>query len=568
MRKTLGLLLGGALVGLWSGNVSAEESIPGRVLIDQEDDVSAEQEATLFQDLREEFPEIQLTPSGLEKQTKIEVAQVNPENTEKLVAFLKHRSGVHQVELSYPVQAYWEPNDPDYSKQWGMKSVNAPNAWNYTQGQGAVVAVIDTGVGCEDRDGFKRLSDLKDSHCLPGWNFVADNDLSADDQGHGSHVAGTIAQSTNNGLGVSGLAFKASILPVKVLSREGYGTAEDVADGIRWAADHGANVINMSLGSDHPSGVEKEAIEYAHSKGVTVIAAAGNSGRAVGYPAAFDHVVAVSAIDSSGTITDFSSRGPQVDIAAPGKDILQQTICDHGDNGCEQYASFSGTSMSSPAVAAAAALAVSLGVTDPDKVESLLKDSATITKTTTGRPKEYGAGLLNASSLVKNIIWKQGLTRLAIGVAWAWLLLTFMKNKEHLSIKNWKFLVPAFLTGIGLFFVPVIFPMIGSLFYLTRPTLELDRIFIGSYHSYLPMATALIPAGLTVVSYHKSFLRQGVAGLASGIGIYIVSVLYLGQHFNQYGVWFTLWLILNAVSCAIIAKLNLEKVKDEPEGQI
>lgn len=557
-------LVGGLIVGLWAGTSLAEEAIPGRVLIDQDNNISEDQEWALVQDLRAEFPEIQLTPSGLEKQTKIEVATVNPENTERLVNFLKHRAGVHQVELSYPVRAYWEPNDPDYSKQWGMKSVNAPSAWGYSQGQGAVVAVIDTGVACEDREGFTRLSDLKDSHCLPGWNFVADNDLAADDQGHGSHVAGTIAQSTNNGVGVAGVAFKASILPIKVLDRNGSGTAEDVADGIRWAADHGAQVINMSLGSDHPSGIEKEAIEYAHAKGVVVIAAAGNSGGSVGYPAAFDNVVAVSAIDSSGTITSFSSRGPQVDIAAPGKDILQQTICDHGANGCEQYGSFSGTSMATPHVAGVAALLVSAGVSDPDQVEKILKENATQTKTTSGRPKEYGAGLLNAAAAVKNVVWKQGLTRLGIGLAWLYLLLSVaLKGKEHLSVKNWKFLVPAGLSGVGLFFLPMIMPMIGPMFYLTRPMLELDRVVSGSWHQYLPLATGLVPAGLTVVAYHHSYLRQAVAGLASGVGVYLLSVVYLGQHFNPWGIWFTGWMMVNAAACGIIAKLNLEKVKDE-----
>jgi subtilisin family serine protease len=180
-------------------------------------------------------------------------------------------------------------------------------------------------------------------------NFVNDTAHANDDQGHGTHVAGTIAQTTNNQLGTAGVAFCATILPVKVLDARGSGSLADVAEGIRWAADHGADVINLSLGGDGHSKIMDQAVEYAHRRGVTVVCAAGNSGRSVGSPANAPLSIAVSAIDSGDQIAFFSSRGPEIAIAAPGVAILQQTICERGRNRCEQFASWSGTSMAAPA---------------------------------------------------------------------------------------------------------------------------------------------------------------------------------------------------------------------------
>src|SRR6185295_3190194 len=156
--------------------------------------------------------------------------------------------------------------------------------------------------------------DLAGTSCVGGYNFVGKNEIAADDQGHGTHVAGTIAQTTNNGIGVAGLAHCAKLMPVKVLSGRGWGTMADVAEGIRWAADHGAQVINLSLGSSAKSKVVENASTYAYKKGVVVVAAAGNSGKSVGYPAAYEGAIAVSATDNKDSIAWFSSRGPEVAI--------------------------------------------------------------------------------------------------------------------------------------------------------------------------------------------------------------------------------------------------------------
>src|SRR5262249_43243121 len=158
-----------------------------------------------------------------------------------------------------------------------------------------------------------------------------------DDHGHGTHVAGTIAQTTDNGKGVAGMAFCANLMPTKVLTRQGWGTVADVAEGIRYAADHGAQVINLSLGGPIKSSILEDAVEHAYKKGVTVVGAAGNSGRSVGWPAAYDGVIAVSATDANDRIAWFSSRGPELSIAAPGVGVTQQTVCEGGRNHCELF---------------------------------------------------------------------------------------------------------------------------------------------------------------------------------------------------------------------------------------
>jgi serine protease len=144
------------------------------------------------------------------------------------------------------------PNDACFKYQWHLRQIGAPAAWKEANGKGAVVAVIDTGV--------TRVADLAKTNFVPGYNFVTNSSDASDDHGHGTHVAGTIAQSTNNGLGVAGVAYGASIMPLKVLSARGSGSVGAIAQAIRWAADHGANVINMSLGGGMSVGTVSSAI--------------------------------------------------------------------------------------------------------------------------------------------------------------------------------------------------------------------------------------------------------------------------------------------------------------------
>ena len=168
--------------------------------------------------------------------------------------------------------------DPFYKHQWHMAQINLPQAFARVQGHGAVVAVIDTGVAYEDYDRFKRVRDLNETQFVHPYDFV-DNDAHAnDDHGHGTHVAGTIAQSTNNGLGVVGVAPGATIMPLRVLDGSGRGSLGAIANAIKWAADKGAHVVNMSLGGPFPSSILRKACKYAVDKGVLLVCAAGNSG--------------------------------------------------------------------------------------------------------------------------------------------------------------------------------------------------------------------------------------------------------------------------------------------------
>ena len=247
--------------------------------------------------------------------------------------------------------------------------------------------------------------DFKQTKFTDGLDVVNKDNNPYDDQGHGTHVAGTIAESTDNNEGVAGLAFEATIMPIKVLSARGGGTSADIGEGIRWAADHGAKIINMSLGGPYPDKIMGSACEYAYKKGVTIVCAAGNSGKeGVGYPGGFPECIAVSSVGPTGKLSFYSSWGKQVAIAAPGGDsevggpaegkILQNTVY----QGKDDYYAFQGTSMASPHVAAVAALIESKGVKDPADVRAILQKSA---QKVDGPKEKYGAGILDAASAAK-----------------------------------------------------------------------------------------------------------------------------------------------------------------------
>lgn len=234
-------------------------------------------------------------------------------------------------------------NDPLASQQWALSKLSAQTAWALSQGAGQTVAVIDTGVGpVQDLSGRLHV----------GWDAINNrSDGRVDPNGHGTHVSGIIAANANNGVGVAGLAPQSMILPVRVLDSSGNGWSSDIAEGITWAADHGADIINMSLGSSNSSTAMKNAVNYAVSKGITVVAASGNEGNsAPEFPAAYNNVIAVGATTSSDSIASFSSYGSHLDLAAPGQSILS-TI-----SKLPWFSSYSGTSMATPHVAAAAAL--------------------------------------------------------------------------------------------------------------------------------------------------------------------------------------------------------------------
>ncbi len=317
-----------------------------------------------------------------------------------------------------PDRPRYVPNDPMFPLQWHMEAIHAPEAWTNTRGEGAVIAVIDTGVAYKDLDwkGVKAraVPDLAGVEMVKGETFINDAlPEGLDDHAHGTHVAGTVAQATNNGIGVAGVAHNAKIMPLKVLAGDGRGSVAGIANAIRYAADNGANVINMSLGGPIPSRVMGKAVEYAHDKGVVVVCAAGNEKRSrVSYPAAYAKSFAVAATDFEGQRTFYSNWGKALDISAPGGDtrvdknrdghpdgVLQNTIAiqdpEHND-----YLWFMGTSMASPHVAGIAGLVVSEGVTNPAEVERIIQATA---HHPNGKEwdKEYGAGIADAAKAVE-----------------------------------------------------------------------------------------------------------------------------------------------------------------------
>ncbi|MFO0632006.1 MAG: S8 family peptidase [Nannocystaceae bacterium] len=303
-------------------------------------------------------------------------------------------------------------DDPMFRLQWHMEQIHAPEAWMTTRGEGTVVAVIDTGVAYANADGVRALPDLNRTEFVAGESFIEGLPRGLDDHAHGSHVAGTIAQSTNNGVGVTGVAYGAKIMPLKVLSKDGRGAVPGIANAIRYAADHGAHVINMSLGGPLPSRVLAKAIEYAHGKGVVTVCAAGNERRSkVGYPAANKFSIAVSATDYGRELTHYSNWGADIDVAAPGGDTRADRNGDGQPDGVLQntirigrplendYLWFQGTSMASPHAAGVAALIVASGVTNPDEVERVMKATAVHPKGVKW-DERFGAGIVDAQAAV------------------------------------------------------------------------------------------------------------------------------------------------------------------------
>lgn len=539
--------------------------VPNQYVVDFKDD--------LDRDDIEEILSVRSLPgteAPLWEDTKIEIVTVDEAEDVQYLRGLDDIEGVEPVTI-YRALGYvgnLQPNDEMYDRQWHMKKVDAEGAWGFSVGRGVTVAVIDTGVACSDDGKFHKVSDLKQTECVEGYNVFTKGPDAWDDHGHGTHVAGTIAQSTNNKIGGVGLAFGAKIMPVKVLGAAGGGSNVGVAAGIRWAADNGAQVINMSLGSPHASGIIQRAVNHAYEKGVVIVAAAGNSGRThnpgVGYPGACDHVIAVSASNENDGLADFSSRGPQVDIAAPGTNVLQNTICDGGMNNCEIFEAFNGTSMASPHVAGVATMLVGMGLTDPDLVEERLQSGAI----NVGSNKEhFGAGRLAAADTLSSFHRSQTGWRALFAILLTLITAKFARMRrqdaELYSARSFGFAVTTAATSVGLFCLAPLFlsrhHFVVDL--LSRPFGDWTLLLDAGWHSWLPLANVFVPLGVTalLLKVHKDS-GPWLAGLFVGTGAYLTTNVMMG--YVAMGAIGTFWSVLNIVGCVFLASLLLTKNRE------
>jgi serine protease len=344
--------------------------------------------------------------------------------------------------VAHAAQAF-VPNDPGGGSQpggweqlqWnfaGPFGVDAPDAWGNAisarrpGGAGETVAVLDTGVAYTNWKGYRRSPDFAAGQFVSGYDFVDHDSRPLDTNGHGTDVASTIAERTNNGYGLTGLAYGARIMPVRVLDAAGDGHAAAIAAGIRFAARHGAQVINMSFNFD--PGVRAAqipqvlaAIDYAHRKGAVLVAAAGNEDApTVAYPARDPQVIAVGATTQFGCVASFSNRGEGLDLVAPGggadaalpgdpdcvagrsgHPIYQVTLAGASARRFGIALDYVGTSMATPHVSAAAALVIATGAAGPDPSPDAVTARLERTSRDLGAPghdRDYGWGLLDAAA--------------------------------------------------------------------------------------------------------------------------------------------------------------------------
>ncbi len=323
----------------------------------------------------------------------VRVIRVPAHAADKVLLALQKNKDVDYAERDMVAQAIATTNDPYFTNgsQWYLSKIEAPAAWNTTTGSSQViVAVVDTGVLATHPDISGKV--------LAGYDFVNNDANATDDNGHGTAVAGFTSASTNNGVGMAAVSWASSVLPVKVLGADGSGNHSAIANGIVWAADKGARVINLSLGGTSWSQTLQDAVNYAWNRNVIIIAAAGNNGNNTAvYPAAYNNVIAVSATTSTDIRPTWSNYGSYVDLSAPGANVLSLS-------GANSYANWNGTSFSSPVTAGVVALMVAANpqLSNAGIVDALLKNCDDIG--TVGNDVYFGRGRINARRAVAGVL--------------------------------------------------------------------------------------------------------------------------------------------------------------------
>lgn len=312
--------------------------------------------------------------------------------TPELIEYFKQRENIEYAEPNFILMQNEVdgPNDLLYQEnyQWNLPAIGTEQGWKVSRGKEDIeIAIVDTGVDLNHPDLRNRL--------VKGYNVIDEKAEPDDDNGHGTHVAGIIASETNNNEGVAGMTWFSKIMPVKAMGAKGYGTTFDIAKGIIWAVDNGADVINLSLGNYQPSRVLEEAVRYAFERDVVMVSAAGNDGsNQPTYPSAYPEVISVAAVDHNGNRASFSNYGSYIDIAAPGV-YIPSTYFN------EQYAALSGTSMAAPHVAGLAALIKSINPElKSSEVIRIIKNSA-IDLGQQGKDIDYGNGLIDVNSALQ-----------------------------------------------------------------------------------------------------------------------------------------------------------------------
>ena len=422
------LLLAALGLAVLAPTAAAAEHVPGEVVVRYADDAA--------------LPGTAHASAVVAPRTR--VVRTRPGQTVgERAAELRRRPGVLSATPNLIARAAYIPNDPGRAGvpggwqqlQWnfvGPFGVNAPAAWDHTGeagrlgGAGVVVAVLDTGVAYADHRGTARSPDLRGNRFVQGRDLVDGDGKPDDENGHGTHVASTIAETIDNGVGVTGLAFGAQIMPVRVLDRWGEGDSAAISKGIRFAARKGADVINLSF--EFGAGVTAgqipdilDALRYARRKGVLVVGASGNSARAsVAYPARAAAVLSVGATTEHGCLADYSNKGRTLDLVAPGggpdaaiagdpncrpselegRSIVQMTFrSSRRSFGLPM--NYTGTSMATPHVSATAALVIASGVIGPHPSPAALEARLKASARDLGAPgpdSTYGAGLVDAAA--------------------------------------------------------------------------------------------------------------------------------------------------------------------------